>query len=179
MTRVESVRKSLMGKNSVNAYDLELIQTPQEYLMALSSYRNKKALLNEINGSIEAVNQFIRKKELTIAILYQQFAIDDTLTLLTQTVGEKERMFYENVKAILADVSEFDEQQYEKLSGAVGSKKKDGCEAYEKKIKEVMKLRKENDILVLEIEKILAAVSRMVTSEEANDLSKLTALIEL
>ncbi|MDO5294379.1 MAG: hypothetical protein Q4F05_16715 [bacterium] len=164
----------------VDTYNLDRLVTPQDYMVALSSYRNKKAFLYDINEVIGQIQRFTRKQNALITLLYQNFNNDDNLTSLSEIVNKTERMLYSNIKLILNRLSIFDELEYESMIA-----KKTQTAQEDKKyrltmehITYVKELRERNEELLLEFDRLLTEISRMIASEEANDLSNIKDFID-
>lgn len=169
------------------AKPLKALKTQEDYVIALSQYKESKVLRNDITFALQQVERMKKKKETLLNVLNERFEPTElTHQKFTSVVIEVEKLFYLNLRNILNKVSIFDESEYKSIiekdtsrfSRQILQEKTDLYNEYLTFMKNAINI---NEEILLDLDKLLMEISRLDNFDDIENMSamkEIDALIE-
>lgn len=165
-------------------FPVKLIQTHDDYVEALLSYKHVKSLEEDISFALSQLERMKKKKETLYEILQQRFEPEElSYKKFSSVIQEVERLFYLNLKSILNRLSVFDESELESIAGANARRLSANLLQEKKRIYEdYLIFTKDslatNEEMLLKFDKLILEISRL-DSFEAGEIEQMPCMQEI
>lgn len=160
------------------------IQTHEDYVEALTSYRRVKTLEGDISLALEQLGRMKKKMSTLLNVLNQRFDPNElSYKKFASVTGEVEKLFYLNVRSVLNRLAVFDESEYRRITSHPSStltpkllqEKKN---VYNEYLTFVESSLGTNEEILLKLDKLLLEISRL-DSFEPGDIEKMPCMQEI
>ncbi len=164
------------------------IKTAEDYIDALKQNYSKRTFEKDIATILEQIETFRKKKETIKESLLQKFnSTEMSYSKFDGVILDIENVFYINIKSILNKLNAFDEKDYNRI-------RKDGAEKkfsrefiqtkmsiYNEYISFVKNATKDNEQIILKLDKILLELSKLNSLEDGKieNMSEMKEIDEL
>ena len=160
------------------------LKTPEDYIRALTPYKDIQGLQNEITFSIEQIQRIKSKKASLWNLLNQRFDSSEiSYKKFTSVIIQVEQLFYLNLSNILNKVHVFDEIEYKRVI------EKDTSRFSEKILSEKAELYNEyttfinialnmNEEILLDLDKLLLEITKL-NNFEIDDIDNMPCMKEI
>ncbi|WP_079914764.1 hypothetical protein [Paenibacillus sp. 32352] len=163
---------------------VQQIQTHEDYVKALTSYRRVKVLEKDVSLALRQLERIGKKKETLLETLHQRFEPTElSYQKFFSVTQEVEKLFYLNVKSILNRLLVFDESEYEsvihprstQLSPKIIQERAMVYNEYMTFIKDSLAT---NEEILLKLDKLILEISRLNSLEPA-DIEAMACMQEI
>ncbi|WP_053366507.1 hypothetical protein [Bacillus sp. FJAT-27245] len=168
----------------IPAVHLRELKTNEDYVRALQSYQNIKALREDIVFALGQELRLKKKKGGLLTLLDERFDKTElSYQKFANVVAEVEKLFYLNIRNILNKVSTFDETEYESVSGKNTSRfskeiLQEKRELYNEYLSFVKNAVNINEEILLYIDKLVLEISKLNTID-IDDIDNMAAMQEM
>ncbi|GAA0136838.1 hypothetical protein YSY43_36790 [Paenibacillus sp. YSY-4.3] len=161
------------------------IQTHEDYIIALSHYKNEKALKKDILLALDQLERMEKKKETFADVLSQRFdPAELSYKRFNSVIYEVEQLFYLNIKGILNKLSVFNASEFSIFTG-----QQTAMHFSEKLVQEKTKLYHEylayvagyleaNEEILLKLDKLLLEIS-LLGSTDYREIEEMPCMKEI
>ncbi|PEK99044.1 hypothetical protein [Bacillus sp. AFS017336] len=152
---------------SVEEKPIRKLKTNEDYVEALSRFKNSKVLKDDIITSIEQIQRMKKKKGLFNSLLSNRFSPTEiTYSKFAAVVDEVETLFYLTIRNILNKISTFDESEYRKIKGKDGfryskSLLQEKINLYNEYFEFIQRAVEMNEEILVNIDKLILEISRL------------------
>ncbi|UPM56318.1 hypothetical protein [Gottfriedia acidiceleris] len=163
---------------------IKQLKTNEDFVLALSRYKNNKVLKEDIITSIEQIERMKKKKVVFYNLLTDRFSPTEiTYNKFASVVDEVETLFYLRIRNIINKISTFDELDYKKIKGKDGlrysksliQEKTNLINEYIKFVKRAIEL---NEEILVNIDKLILEISRL-DEIGIDDIEKMECMKEI
>ncbi|MFC5702395.1 hypothetical protein ACFPVX_13920 [Cohnella faecalis] len=160
------------------------IKTHEDYVEALSRYRQVKVLEDDIALALEQMDRMTKKKDTLFGVLSQRFDPTElSFKKFASVAQEVEKLFYLNVRSILNRLHVFDESEYKSVmrkNSASFSREllQEKTNVYNEYLSFVKSSLGSNEEILLKLDKLLLEISRL-DSFEPGDIENMPCMQEI
>lgn len=151
----------------VDVKPIKMLKTNEDFVLALSRYKNSNVLKEDIVTSIEQIERMKKKKAVFYNLLTDRFSPTElTYNKFASVVDEVETLFYLTIRNIINKISTFDESEYRKIKGKDGlryskSLLQEKTNLYNEYLKFVKRAIEMNEAILVNIDKLILEISRL------------------
>lgn len=163
---------------------LKELKSPEEYITALSPYKNIQSLKKEITFSLEQIQRINKKKDALWNVLNQRFEPNEiSYKKFTTVIIQVEQLFYLNLSNIINKIRVFDEKEYiqviegdsSRFSERILMEKTELYNEFAAFINNALNL---NEEILLDLDKLLLEITKL-NSFEIDDINNMPCMKEM
>lgn len=153
-------------------YNLEKLDSHDEYIDVLNQYSYKTLFLPYIDEAIDQIERIGRKHVSLEKLLYQKFKKNDSATTgYKDVIKDANTLLFKNIKRLITLVSIFDQQEYDDLMKRYGSIPATKKQLYDENDHYVKSLMWTNEEILLNYDKLISEISKIGDTSEADEIN--------
>lgn len=161
------------------------IKTHEDYIVALTHYKNEKVLKKDILLAMDQLNRLEKKKDTLLNVLSQRFDQTElSYKKFISVIYEVEKLFYQNISGILIKLSVFDASELATFANQQRSAKfsnklvQEKTELFNEYLANVTGYLGANEEILLKLDKLLLEISRL-GSTDYRDVEEMPCMKEI